>query len=172
MNRNLPPHYPAGNALSCALAFTLALAGIGLAIPGCTAAGQLTPAAAAVLEGTAAALCPLESMVPIIGTVAAAACPTEEAGLAAALTQAEGPVPSTTAALVPVYRVTAKGLRHVGSVVAAKAPAVQRALLLGPKPQPVVADSTATSSRPTTTSPPAPVALQVVDAGALVDGGR
>lgn len=70
MNTTRLDHYPAGYALSLALAFTLAAAGICLAAPGCTAAdratagtvlggiGSAAPVACAVVAGLAGTVCP------------------------------------------------------------------------------------------------------------------
>lgn len=132
-----PSHYPAGLFLALAAALTLARC-----LVGC---GPLSPnVAAAAIEGAAITLCPLDALVPIVGPIAAAACPGEEALLRAALTTVTAgsapdaasrvALPRAPAVLelqVAVYRRAPRGLVHVGQVAAGAREAVQAALMPG-----------------------------------------
>ena len=146
-----PSHAPAGWLVLLAAGLFAATA-IGRCLVGC---GPLSPTAATAIEGTAAALCPVEGMIPVAGPVAASACPLELAALTDALSAAEAPQAPPVAARVAVYRVGPAGLVHVGLVPAHVAPAVQRALLA-----------------PGPAKPPPPVGPGLVDAGAPSDAGR
>ena len=112
--------------LLAALTLVLGIVTAARCVVGC---GPLSPAAATAIEGTVAALCPAESMIPVAGPVVAAACPLEVGALTAALAAAEAPQAPPVATRVAVYRAGPSGLVHVGTVAAHVAPAVQRALL-------------------------------------------